>query len=138
MSIDEKLKYISKKLKEHNFQNDIQVRYNDSIKMFEIYVLDNEQEDDFFYGKGNTFEEAMEDFMYKPDGVYYIDEVMHEYYEEERRELAYKNKVYWDKQLYRNAYKEDFRCLDMSMTNGKQCQILMKSKKVNIRKQKKI
>ena len=60
MSIDEKLKYISKKLKEHNFQNDIQVRYNDSIKMFEIYVLDNEQEDDFFYGKGNTFEEAME------------------------------------------------------------------------------
>ena len=103
MSIDEKLKYISKKLKEHSFQNDIQVRYNDSIKMFEIYVLGNEQEDDFFYGKGNTFEEAMEDFMYKPDGIYYIDEVMHEYYEEERRELAYKNKVYWDKQLYRNA-----------------------------------
>lgn len=92
MSIDEKLKYISKKLKEHNFQNDIQIRYNDSIKMFEIYVLDNEQEDDFFYGKGNTFEEAMEDFIYKPDGIYYIDEVMHEYYEEERRELAYKTK----------------------------------------------
>lgn len=98
MSIDEMLRFTSDKLRKYHFENDPQMRVNSEGK-FEVYVLDDEQESDFFYGSGNSFEEAMEDFMFKPDGVYYIDDVMKEYYEEEQRELEYRNKVYWDKQL---------------------------------------
>lgn len=101
MTADEMIIFASEKLKKHNIEQSIEIRYTNGI--FQAYVMEEDDSEEMFYGDGTSVIEALDKLIFYDDGITYIDEIMEERYEQEQKELAYKNKVYWDKQLYRNA-----------------------------------
>ena len=101
MTADEMIIFASEKLKKHNIEQSIEIRYTNGI--FQAYVMEEDGSEEMFYGDGTSVIEALDKLIFYDDGITYIDEIMEERYEQEQKELAYKNKVYWDKQLYRNA-----------------------------------
>lgn len=101
MTSEEMLIKAAKKLEKYNIEQGIEIRYSDGV--FQAYVMEEDLQDNMFYGDGFTLEEALNHLIYNDEGINNIEEILRERAEEEQRELAYKNKVYWDKQLYRNA-----------------------------------
>ena len=101
MLVEEMIAFASEKLEKHNIQQNIEIRYHNGI--FQAFVMEEDLNCEMFYGDGSSVDEALENLIYSDEGIANIDEIMYERYKENQRELEYKNKVYWDKQLYHNA-----------------------------------
>lgn len=98
MLVDEMIAFASEKLEKHNIQQNIEFRYHDGV--FQAFVMEEDLSCEMFYGDGLCVKEALENLIYSDEGIANIDDIMYERYKEEQRELEYKNKVYWDKQLH--------------------------------------
>lgn len=101
MTADEMIAFASEKLKKHNIEQSIEIRYHNGI--FQAFVMEEDLSCEMFYGDGASVIEALDNLVYSDEGIANIDEIMYERYKENQKELEYKNKVYWDKQLYHNA-----------------------------------
>lgn len=98
MTVDEMIAFASEKLKKHNIEQSIEIRYTNGI--FQAYVMEEDDSEEIFYGDGKILKEALENLIYSDEGIANIDDIMYERYKEEQREREYQNKVYWDKQLH--------------------------------------
>lgn len=101
MTDEEMIVYASEKLKKHNIEQSIEIKYHNGV--FQTYVMEEDGSEEMFYGDGFTLKEALENLIFSDEGINSLDELIEDRYKEEQKELEYKHKVYIDKQLYANA-----------------------------------